>query len=162
MTDEHKNLLYECLSHYLSYGLQIQIEKDGKVCQDILIGLTGEPRANNEDYVIGLEGNYKLEDVMPILRPLSDLIKEIEIDGEWFVPAKHLFYDYRDSLEVCWSLNDQNELEEIWLDYPETYGDYAQESRFTLQTIQLLYEWHFDIHGLIPKGVALDMNTLDT
>ncbi len=75
--------------------------------------------------------------VRPVLRPLSDLTKEIEVNGEKFVPTDILKW------------NTQNRsIDKI---YFETVS---------YSMIQKLYEWHFDIHGLIEKGLAIDVNTL--
>ena len=73
----------------------------------------------------------------PILRPLSEITKKIEHNGEKFVPNDML------------------------LDY---YGDNIQKelpiklNSFNL-VMQLIY-WHFDIAGLIDRGEAIDVNTL--
>lgn len=74
----------------------------------------------------------------PILRPLSDLIKEIEVNGEKFVP----------------------------MDKIAIYGDidYLIEQIKTgmVEVIvwKMLLEWHFDIYGLIENGLAIDKNKL--
>lgn len=88
----------------------------------------------------------------PILRPLSDLTKEIEHNGEKFVPVnkileifgkslKHLSTEYQ--VKALHSF----ELEVITKELPYRY-------------IQKLIEWHFDIYGLIPAGLAIDINTI--
>ena len=88
-------------------------------------------------------------EIMPILRPLSDLIKEIEHNGDMFFPI--------------------DELNNICDDELDRYNDYFDEEN----TIELdwfqepfiifkkLIEWHFDIADLISKGEAIDVNTLN-
>jgi hypothetical protein len=75
----------------------------------------------------------------PILRPLSDLTKEIEVNMEKFVPVDRLqLYGY----------------------YDEQCLEYNQVKSISHNMMQYLYEWHFDIHGLIEKNLAIDKNTL--
>ena len=73
----------------------------------------------------------------PILRPLSDLAKEIEVNGQKFIPNIKL--DWNDGNNTCYS--------DIlkWI----SIADYFK-----------LLEWHFDIYGLIEKSLAIDINTL--
>lgn len=69
----------------------------------------------------------------PILRPLSDLTKEIEINEKKFVP--------------------KIELEKIGT-IPLSISYYYHSQ------IEKLLKWHFDIYGLIEQGLAIDINTL--
>jgi len=114
----------------------------------------------------------------PILHPLSDLIKEIEINGEWFVPIEKLF-DIE--TECNWSCSDYTVLNsnqnEYWVsikDVPSNaFGYNANENYFyytsnecprivtkQLELFQKLYEWHFDVDNLIENELAIDINTL--
>jgi hypothetical protein len=93
----------------------------------------------NETYFIENESKYAYGDIYtckPILRPLSDLKKEIEVNGEKFVPKDWIGYNYigenLDTNIATWSH----------------------------RTIQKLLEWHFDIYGLIEQNLAIDINTL--
>lgn len=85
-------------------------------------------------------------EIMPILRTLSDLTKEIEHNGEKFVPLKiinHFAQDGNRSFEYI--LSKKNiEIEDLpfWV-------------------INLLLEWKFDLANLIPTGEAIDVNTLE-
>lgn len=116
----------------------------------------------------GLEGKYTLSDVVkiaewqkdeirdkkltedcvqffrlyckPILRPLSDLKKEIEVNGESFVPLDRL------KLDSC-------------LDYNVEFNNYFS-LLYTISDLQKLYQWHFDIYNLINRNLAIDINTL--
>ena len=83
---------------------------------------------------------YEQDKVKPILRPLSDLTKEIEHNGERFVPKKRLD-------TVCFTERDEDWLEELMSSLP-------------LHDWQLLFSWHFDVFGLIDAGLAIDINTL--
>jgi hypothetical protein len=113
------------------------------------------------------QGNIK-----PILRPLSDITKEIEVNGEKFVPILELgkLYFPTSELENGGVLIEElvyknNEFKNYFQDYNYT-GDnvnryyknigYSESVKIQRQ----LLKWHFDIHGLIEKGLAIDFNTL--
>ena len=83
---------------------------------------------------------YRLSQIKPILRPLSDLTKEIEHNGEKFVPMDILCNEF--SQYDCFEFDNVNILN----------NPYNQ--------IQNLLEWHFDIYGLLENGLAIDVNTL--
>lgn len=93
--------------------------------------------------LISWKGNNNIGEmkVKLILRPLSDLIKEIDVNGEKFIPTKE--YDYLRFEEISTLKSGCNALKFIQ----------ARE-------LELLYEMHFDIHGLIPAGLAIDINIL--
>lgn len=89
------------------------------------------------------------------LRPLSDLTKEIEHNGEKFVPIDYINGEFR--LEIPNKIELQNWVKNKsihfvlaeWVDIKDLY-----------KLFKLLFQWHFDLHGLIDKGLAVDINTL--
>jgi hypothetical protein len=81
-----------------------------------------------------------MDGVFPVLRPLSDITKKIEVDGEKFVP---LSYIYGNDFEPCAQYFEN--LNELCIGYRE---------------MLLLFEWHFDVFGLIGNNLAIDINTL--
>ena len=83
--------------------------------------------------------NYKDFRFKPILRPLSDLIKEIEVNGEKFKPIENI--PNTDVLNWYCNLLNIN-------------------GNMTLTTFFKLTEWHFDVFGLIENGLAIDINTI--
>lgn len=104
--------------------------------------------------------------VFPLLRPLSDLTKTIKVNGEEFVPLVEL---------AKIALPTEYELGDFWVlnGYVGSYGGltfgythegfYISDRSFHEQCNQLvlfkkLYEWHFDIYGLIEKGLSLNLN----
>jgi hypothetical protein len=132
------------LAAYLPYGLKgiyseyIDKEKTdlGSFEKEELIGL------NFKEEKIFLTFGYVTErdDFLPILRPLSDLTKEIEVNGEKFVPAEE--YSFLRLAEISNYEGGSNTLNFI----------HVREQN-------LLLEWHFDVFGLIGKGLAIDINT---
>jgi hypothetical protein len=136
------------LAHYLPYKLKCKWKKSKPY---ELIGLRkGNQSVSNELWIWkdGLHYNTGyLYECIPILRPLSDLTKEIEVNGEKFVPIERLF-------EVE-SKNDR------YLNYLEI----EQQSKIGMKYIsygivEKLAEWHIDFQGLIEKQLAIDINTL--
>jgi len=87
-----------------------------------------------------LESLLNVQD-KPILRPLSDLTKEIEVNGE-------------KSIYLVEIMKIKENGDWIGLQYKK-----IDENPFYV--IQKLLEWHFDIYELIKNGLAIDINTLD-
>ena len=81
-----------------------------------------------------------------LLRPLSDLTKEIEHNGKRFVPIVKLLQEY------CFDTNEMTE-QEI-----NEYAESMIEIDMSYMVSQMLMEWHFDIHGLINRNLALNLN----
>lgn len=87
----------------------------------------------------------------PLFHPLSDLKKEIEHNGEKFVPIERLKELFITNL-TCSDTN-------IWIDQKSE----AQLSILALSNIRdKLIEWHFWIHDqkYFDEGIILDINTL--
>ena len=78
----------------------------------------------------------------PILRPLSDLTKSELIE---------LRFDDC-NVTLLWGAN-----------VAGTYDNFMQfyEKDLTYSVLEWLYEKHFDVFGLIEKGLAIDINTLE-
>lgn len=98
----------------------------------------------------------------PILNPLSDLIKEIEHKGEKFVPLYKLFQPPIDKEDCAFT----NERKSYRLYAPIGHDvlkyDVNKDCNVnTFWVVQKLAEWHIDFAGLIEKGDAIDVNTLE-
>ena len=96
---------------------------------------------------LGQKELIPLYELFPILRPLSDLTKKIEIDGETFRPFHKLDHDFelQNNTYLCLILHGARIIN--LFDHP-------------YEIMQKLFEWHFDVFGLIDKGLAIDINTL--
>jgi len=130
------------LSPYLPYGLSVKCM--GEYMEDSdednptpklfeLIGLLKNKAS------VSFHGNkevFHYEDLFPILRPLSDLTKEIEIDGKRFVSNQYLKDNYIGEMM------------------------HTNLASWSHRVVSKLFEWHFDVFGLIEKGLAIDINTL--
>ena len=181
------------IAPYLPYGLKMKFTSTNEV-----------DKLSNEDIVIlkqideggicvnGYKTNNK--SYKPILRPLSDLTKEIEVNGEKFVPIVELAKIHGIDFEiktikteygtiVCYSeisLHPTDntpfsreffelDLSDCCFDFGfEIFGenefDICETSYFPirnqLELFQKLFEWNFDVFGLIEQGLAIDINTL--
>ena len=128
------------LAPYLSYGLEFFC-KDEDLDDFEILPLVKVDVANEELQI----GNVNIDlnlmpfhnglTVSPILRPLSDLEESIEFD---FDPVE-MFCTVIDS----WFVSPN----EWWKNCP-------------YEAILKLFECHFDVFGLIEKGLAIDKNTI--
>jgi hypothetical protein len=144
------------LAPYLPYGLKIHLfgtyEKD--ICT--LSGI-------DENFELQLKecGEWYIEhdSMKPILRPLSGLTKEIEVNGEKFVPNDILNKRFRpmsmDLVPYRW-LDGDFELDIQTENYSQTINLF---DGFLI--VQQLFEWHFDVFGLIENNLAIDINTIE-
>jgi hypothetical protein len=139
-------LTLEILAPYLPYGLKVRVE-DYK-CDyvgrefDEVIGFHQWDKSGLLWSVL-TDGGAKpsVEKVKPILRPLSYLTKEIEVDGEKFIPIELLDNYHNFSNIRCGDIE-------------------ADPTRYPFTIVQKLFEWKFDVFGLIPQSLAIDINTL--
>ena len=136
----------EYVSIYLPYDLYFfRLEEDVEKVSSMPIKYLGtfhkqETQLNSLTFKSLIRGEYKEPKL--ILRSLSDLKVEMEIDGDYHTP-----YDYLE-LEKYLDI-DTFSSREYWVNY------------MPYEKIKKLIEWHFDVNLLIEKGLAVDTNTLD-
>lgn len=92
--------------------------------------------------------------IKPIVRPLSDLTKEITHNGETFVPLVKYMTEWFG--EPCEDFNEFEmcDIEKSFLSVLRKY-----EMR-TQKELEFLYEYNFDIYDWIKDGLAVDINTI--
>ena len=129
------------LSPYLPYRLKVSQPRCGRMEAYLMYGFKYSNYAR--EWVVFIDdsrhGDYQssyLKGVKPILRPLSDLTKEIEVKGEKFVPQDKMKY-----LDLEWLINSDD------LIMKTNYEDVLK-----------LFEWHFDVFGLIEKNLAVSIH----
>jgi len=160
---EKKKLELKHLSAYLPYGLKVRwAERPGNIKKETIL--------TPSDYNwLTHKGYFK-----PILRPLSDLTKTIEINGEQLVPIDVLSEisglqgganrDLSKWESRCFEYDDENKSFKTTFYDSGLAHDYAtKDDRHVdnqLELFQKLYEWHFDVFNLIEQGLAIDINTL--
>ena len=96
-----------------------------------------------------MDNEIEYKNVKPILHPLSDLTKEIEYNGEVFIPIDKLYH--LDMLRCDISL-----FEFINLDI---VADHIYSNKL-LEFALILAKWHFDLFNGIESGDAIDVNQL--
>ena len=138
-------LTIQHLAPYLPYGLKVIFDSN-------TLGVLSGIRPNLLTELIVLEAldnntpiykNWCILDTKPILRPLSDLTKEIEHNGERFVPGEELRWSNITADIFSKSINITHEHSNLF------HCDYVK-----------LTSWHFDVFGLIEKCLAIDINTI--
>lgn len=146
------------LAPYLPYGLKV-INKHQNSISKVYSKIDGVDFGVDESPVemFKLNTMWVIERVyIPILRPLSDLTKEIEVDGDKFVPITEL-------LKPDINLEAGNyTLRHIGTTILANDIILINTENLSLkyEKFQKLFEWHFDVFGLIEKGLAINKNTL--
>ena len=135
------------LAGYLPYGLKAIDERTKEIRTVTLLHFTYDRESVGHNHLL-YEG-ILLSNHLPILRPLSDLAKEIEVNRKKFVPKEKLWDEIVYDTDEEYYRILKREWDEIDLIKSAPY-------RF----VQRLQEWHFDIYGLIENGLAIDINTL--
>jgi hypothetical protein len=147
------------LAPYLPHKLQVSINKNGweymisgssNIAE--LRGLYGDDMCllyqENEGFDLDFE-SFEL-----ILRPKTDLVKEIEINGKKFVPAF-----------VLWPVSIKEEEDfEIYGKIPDYWKNNLNlefENDLSYREIKYLFKWHFDVFDLHSKNLCIYYNELD-
>lgn len=150
-----KQLTIKELAPYLPYGLMVEIQQTtyGKIIEPF-VGI------KHGNFFFGGRkvdvDEYSFDEFKPILRNLSSLTKEIEHNGERFVPLNKLKYIIND-----FDTFGSNDISDIFIG--DTNRNYGTEYYFndTIEIVQKMHEWHFDLYGLIEQGLAIDVETLE-
>ena len=142
-----KKIELEHLAPYLPHGLKTIVNHNPYT---ITVDENGDDTIQLIDV---LECGYK-----PLLRPLSDLTKEIEVNREKFVPIeqiKKILIGIDGSSGGFYYLG--------YKYYTHNFS-YYNETCATLalpyHIIQKLIKWHFDVFNLIQRELAIDTNTI--
>lgn len=148
MTIEDRNLLLKDLSGRLPYGVKCLVNytfcnetTDYEDVKSSAVDTIITINKQTEDYFFErISEWFDVDEFKPYLFPLSSMTEEQRLEIEILTNGK-IGID-QDSL---WDLTGYCEL------YIST----------TLELIQWLYKNHFDIYGLIPKGLAIDATGLN-
>lgn len=167
-----KKVEFKQLAPYLPYGVNFNGLRKGWANPDVNYTLTLEDLKND-----------KYEIIKPILRPIDDLHKEIECNGESFRPIVKLFqlgafrkwddtaFNYFTQLHIELQngelMGKDKKTKFIFSFENGCFNLLKREPRYEycqlvnqLEMFQKLFEWHFDVFDLIPKGLAINKNTL--
>ena len=126
------------LAPYLPYGLKLQREGHKEPYHLVSASYT-PPFFNGVNIDDTFFDGETFERFIPILRPLSDLTKEIEHNGEKLTPIVEL---------------------KLWVkaDVDDVIGSPLNCEYYM---VQKLFEWRMDVFGLIESGLAVDVNQLE-
>ena len=150
------------------YGTPYQAYKPMKIINMVFGRNECEIEIHSDETNWGV-GFIELDEVLPILRPLYDLTKEIDVNGEKFIPIVKLADLYikprKHKLIGTIASNDYGDL---WFEKTskrflscENQSDARTESPLHIfEMYQKLFEWHFDLFDLIQNKLAIDINKL--
>ena len=127
------------LAPYLPYGV-LGMDKRG-----VIYELGVEPTFAMQPQVRDCY-SFIAYNIKPLLRPLSSLTEEIEHNGERFVPKDKIHnYTKVDENGTLYVLVDGTQ----WQSNPLRWG---------YETVNWLISLHFDVFGLIDRGLALPID----
>jgi hypothetical protein len=137
------------LAPYLPYKLLIEMYGFGTKFKAELVVYNYSNNLLN-----GVSINQAISNGKPILRNLSYLTKEIEVNGKKFVPAL-----------VLWSVSiDEEERFLVYGEIPDYWNaclklDFAND--FDFRTMKKLFEWHFDVFNLRSNNLCIYYDELN-
>jgi len=134
------------LAGYLPYGLLVT--KNDWTNYMLLTPCSSYLADSKRKYEIGILDVICFK-AKPILHPLSDLTKKIDFKNKKITPLTELL-----------RLSNFDVSKMIFENQLEFLDTFTNILFLSFEDGQRLMEWHFDIYGLIEKGLAIDINTL--
>ena len=167
------------LAPYLSYGLKGIYNRayNPETCSIIGVVFTKNPndtRVRIKKDRVGYSESVFIGSIKPILHPLSDLTKEIEHNGEKFVPiirllelkySKHVNEHDVSSADRETKTSQYPSLCRAWFRFTApkdiiVHIDAILQEPYNI--MQKLFEWKIDVFNLIPSGLAISYNDIKT
>lgn len=152
------------IAPYLPYGLKCQID----LGQNEIIVTDSWGLKTGSDYPAsyyneGERYGLMMSQIKPLLRPLSDLYKEIE-GKVGIVEIFRMFGIYHENIRVTncglkyddgaeWLLFD-------WSYSAQSFIDSDGGIYLNMESLTYLFQHHYDVFGLIDKGLAIDLNSI--
>lgn len=147
------------LKHFVGYPKTLGLLLDGNVFNTL------EGLDFTHGSVIAERINYKPEEVVPLLRPLSDIMNEITHEGETFIPLDKLKERWgyikweKNERKLCiyfdLEFQDDGDYEGnvgTWFTYEDWEGDLNENlPKWVWDSLQ---EWHFDVYDLLSQDLA--------
>lgn len=144
-----KELTLEILAPYLPYSILGTDNSKDYYSLDLMSVYNQDEKYQKRNISYWLIYHIK-----PFLRPISDLNKEINHNGQTFIPRNGI-------VNLMLALEPESfdcvESGHIWFD-TIVFNNGIKSLPYSC--MMKLYKWHFDIHDLINKGLAVDFNTL--
>lgn len=148
------------IAPYLPYGLKALVLDlrfgIGDLFLDKITGIYEDLVTFNDSPDWYFDSDENDTEIKLALRPISDLTKEIEHNGEKFIPLRKL-----EELFPCVEFYNDDELSYLFSD-TDCRGEFFHsiELNLTLEISSKLFEWHFDVFNLLENGLAIDINTI--
>lgn len=147
------------LAAYLPYGLEIQVDttfwhEKREAFLAVLIGIF-DFETLTVKYVDEYDTTYSsnIGDFKPILRPISDLTKQIEVNEEKVIIARELV-----KISDGWISDDENFNQWVY----NYFNDISIYPKYIHDLItECLLKNHFDVFELIKDGLAVDVNSFN-
>ena len=145
------------LAPYLPYGLK-------GICTEEFTGIEtvygiSYYKDSSDIYLITSFDDLDIEYFKPILRPLSDLTKEINYGLSTY--AFTYLFEIGDCDGCVFEFEHGNIKTIKALENISKYNSYNDINYLPNAVVNMMYEHHFDVFGLIEKGLAIDINTLN-
>lgn len=140
-----KTLELKDICGYLPYGLRIMRPPTN-------VPVVAELLDIRKDFTILGAGH--IDTYRAVLRPMSDLTKEITHRGEKFVPMVELGECANVEVEVADFEFKRDKVIDV------LFHNILSGERSSIIIFDKLNEWMFDYRGLISAGLAIDVNTL--
>jgi hypothetical protein len=143
-------LKVQCVRHWIEYGEQHILELNGIANNN---GCQWQYEFRHKEDLRFVDINAKFK---PVLRPLSQLNIEIEHNGEKFVPINKLVEIYNSSAEDT----DLCRIDFHNIGGFTLYGlvtDTSFEVSMPLYIYDKVFEWNFDVFGLIEQELAVEL-----
>jgi hypothetical protein len=154
-----KTLTLEHLSAYLPYGLIGQLKQyPNGTCVKLGTYLSNSERKWTIDMFVE-------SSVLPILCPLSSLTETIWFEGKEINPSEFIKDWYNEKYATEIEDLEYYKLENEFALFGVFHSTEEKETEIIAmpyQAYQLLLKMKIDIFGLIEKGLAVDVNTLET
>src|SRR5699024_1258683 len=152
-----KTLELKHIAPYLPYGLNVTFEGDDYIHE--VVGLSISSKGVELISPFGDYGRADIEDCRLILRPLSDIHKEIVHNGKKVYPWREVNKLLNGEYNADYNNIEVNEYGGLRIDFGDHSSGY--DLRESYEVVQLLLEYHFDIFGLLDDGLAIDINELN-
>lgn len=166
------------LAPYLPYGIKVNLcDLQGELKYENRAIRSFDIRMGFKDFNLVCERSrvYYLDSIKPILRPLSDLNKNIEINERQSTipmiklatiafPKSIKFEIIKDYVSLGQEYSFHFNKNELSFECMQGYNgkkwniDCYVPNQFEL--FQYLFKWHFDVFGLIEKDLAINKNEL--
>lgn len=123
------------ISPYLPYGLKCQTTDKGKI---VISELNAAYSDNSYTFMNIVESEKGFNDIKPLLKPMSSLNRTYVSELAKLI----ISIDEKYTIDVAGKMVESFKSKPLNMPYV---------------IVQKLFEWHFDVFGLIEKGLAIDI-----